>query len=112
MIIVHASGEDGRLLVWGETPPSAPVARRSRKTSNPTTRFYPANAGAARVAETLSEAVPDAAPRGSPIETRVPLATYDQRSAHSLKSDHRPHTGYDNSAGSVALERHRITADE
>ncbi|HWG44443.1 MAG TPA: DEAD/DEAH box helicase [Gemmataceae bacterium] len=71
MILVHASVEDGRLLVWGETPPSTPVVRRGRKTKNTPPRFYPANAGAARVAEALAEAAPEAAPRDSAIETRT-----------------------------------------
>ena len=31
MIILHGGVADGRFLLWGETPPEAPTARRGRK---------------------------------------------------------------------------------
>jgi len=67
MLIVHASTDGGSLLLWGETAPTAPVVRRGRKGVSAS----PTNAGAARVADTLAEVVPQAAPHDSAIETSV-----------------------------------------
>lgn len=70
MLIIHASSEKGALLVWGETPIATPMTRRGRA-SRSAARLYPANAGAARVAEVLAEAVPEAAPRLPDIQSRI-----------------------------------------
>jgi SNF2 family DNA or RNA helicase len=59
MIILHAGAEEGRLVVWGEMPRSAPAARRSGKKTGGV-RAHPGDAGAERLAKVLAEVVPEA----------------------------------------------------
>ena len=67
MILVHASADNGALLLWGETAAGTRAHRRGGKSAP----FSPTNAGAARIAAALAEVVPQAAPRDSDIETHI-----------------------------------------
>jgi SNF2 family DNA or RNA helicase len=60
MLILHASADGERLLLWGETPAAdgkAPVSR-GRKTASPLPQSFPYDAGAERLTDALAEVTP------------------------------------------------------
>ena len=73
MIILHAGLEDGRLLLWGETPPAAltKTATRGRKPKSPPPRPFPFDPGAQQLADAVADVLPDAAKSPSAAEQRI-----------------------------------------
>jgi SNF2 family DNA or RNA helicase len=74
MIVLHASALEGRLFLWGEAPLEAttpPSRRAGRAASASAGRALPYDAGAARLIESLAEAVPDAKPAPREAEARI-----------------------------------------
>src|SRR5258708_3713268 len=62
MLLLHASVEDGRLLLWGESPP----ARRGRNPRAPHPQSPPFDPGA----DALTAALPDGSEPSFPAEQR------------------------------------------
>src|SRR5690348_5248459 len=67
MIILHASAEEGRLLLWGESPAEVGPRRRKRKSSQP--EPFPFDPGADRFAAVLAGTLRD--PSESSLEAEA-----------------------------------------
>jgi SNF2 family DNA or RNA helicase len=70
MIILHAGLEDGQLLLWGESPPASPSARRGRQAKVPQPKPFPFDPGAGPLAAAIADALPDSARRKLPSDQR------------------------------------------
>jgi SNF2 family DNA or RNA helicase len=78
MLVLHASSEDGQLLLWGETPATAPASstkRRARKnqtsSSTPVEQFSPFDPGKEPLAAAVREIVPDFRADRATVEPRL-----------------------------------------
>jgi hypothetical protein len=57
MVVLHAGVNEGRFLLWGETPLEAPVARpRARRSKEQPTSALPHDAGVEQLSTALREA--------------------------------------------------------
>jgi SNF2 family DNA or RNA helicase len=72
MIILHAGLEDGRLLLWGESPSAtrSPAAPRRRKPKVPRPRPFPFDPGADQLAAAIADTLPDTGEPALGVEQR------------------------------------------
>ncbi len=108
MIILHAGLEDGRVLLWGETPPAAPAksAPRGRKPKSPQPRPFPFDPGAQPLADAVADALPQTAKSPPAAEQRflwLP-SVQDRPVASSAPRRRAAGAGRGRSAGAVARD--------